>query len=164
MVVIFNQGEMRLTQPSLLRQGALRSPGQHEGAEGLDSRAAPGVFPVSWVPLGAAGALAPPAAYGSRAGFAAEGEDGAGAGWAGGRTPQMGARRSQAQAARFLRLEREAGAPPYAARSPAGCDQEVNKRTFATPHKVCEEVSKKETWNHFEPCDVQVSLPRRAEE
>ncbi len=34
-------------------------------------------------PWGAAGALAPPAAYGSRAGFAAEGEDGDGAGWAG---------------------------------------------------------------------------------
>jgi len=44
------------------------------------------------------------------------------------------------------------------------CDQEVHNRTLVTPHKVCEEVSKKETRNHFEPCDVQVSLPRRAEE
>ena len=63
--------------------GSLRSPCQEEGAEGLDSPSAPGVFPGSWAPLGAAGALAPPAAHGSRAGFAAEGEDGAGAGRAG---------------------------------------------------------------------------------
>jgi hypothetical protein len=46
----------------------------------------------------------------------------------------------------------------------ARCDQEVHKRTLVTPHKVCKEVSKKETRNHFEPCDVQVSLPRRADE
>jgi hypothetical protein len=45
-----------------------------------------------------------------------------------------------------------------------GCDQEVSKRTLATSRKVCEEVSKKETRNHSEPCDVQVSLPRRADE
>jgi hypothetical protein len=45
-----------------------------------------------------------------------------------------------------------------------GCDQEVNNRTLVTPHKICEEVSLKETRNHFEPCDVQVSLPRRADE
>jgi len=44
------------------------------------------------------------------------------------------------------------------------CDQEVSKRTLATPHKVCEEVSNKETRNQLEPCDVQVSLPRRADE
>jgi hypothetical protein len=30
--------------------------------------------------------------------------------------------------------------------------------------KICEEVSNKETRNHFEPRDVRVSLPRRAEE
>jgi hypothetical protein len=40
----------------------------------------------------------------------------------------------------------------------------VNKRTKVAPHKVREEVSNKETRNHFEPCDVQVSLPRRADE
>jgi hypothetical protein len=40
----------------------------------------------------------------------------------------------------------------------------VSKRTLATSRKVCEEVSKKETRNHSEPCDVQVSLPRRADE
>jgi hypothetical protein len=44
------------------------------------------------------------------------------------------------------------------------CDQEVSKRTLATLHKVCEEVSKKERRNHFEPRDVRVSLPRRADE
>ena len=44
------------------------------------------------------------------------------------------------------------------------CDQEVSKRTLATLHKVCEEVSNKEIRNQFEPCDVQVSLPRRADE
>ena len=44
------------------------------------------------------------------------------------------------------------------------CDQEVNERTHVAPRKVREEVSKKEIRNHFEPCDVQVSLPRRAEE
>jgi hypothetical protein len=46
----------------------------------------------------------------------------------------------------------------------AACDQEVSKRTLATLQKVCEEVSKKETRNHFEPRDVRVSLPRRADE
>jgi len=46
----------------------------------------------------------------------------------------------------------------------AGCDQEVRKRTLAAPHKVREGVSKKETRNHFEPRDVRVSLPRRADE
>src|SRR6266487_5490618 len=45
-----------------------------------------------------------------------------------------------------------------------GCDQEVRNRTLATPHKVCEEVSNKERRNHFEPRDVRVSLPRRADE
>ena len=44
------------------------------------------------------------------------------------------------------------------------CDQEVSKRTLATLHKVCEEVSNKEIRNHFEPRDVRVSLPRRADE
>jgi len=44
------------------------------------------------------------------------------------------------------------------------CDQEVNERTYVAPHKVREEVSKKETRNHFEPRDVRVSLPRRADE
>ena len=44
------------------------------------------------------------------------------------------------------------------------CDQEVNERTYVAPHKVHEEVSKKETRNHFEPRDVRVSLPRRADE
>ena len=44
------------------------------------------------------------------------------------------------------------------------CDQGVSKRTLATPRKVCEEVSKKEIRNHFEPCDGQVFLPRRADE
>src|SRR5574341_494497 len=44
------------------------------------------------------------------------------------------------------------------------CDQEVSKRTLATRHKVCEEVSNKEMRDRFEPCDVQVSLPRRAAE
>jgi hypothetical protein len=33
-----------------------------------------------------------------------------------------------------------------------------------TPHKICEKVSNKETRNQFEPCNVQVSLPRRADE
>jgi hypothetical protein len=32
------------------------------------------------------------------------------------------------------------------------------------PHKVGEEVSNKETRNQFEPRDVRVSLPRRADE
>ncbi len=45
-----------------------------------------------------------------------------------------------------------------------GCDQEVRNRTLATPHKVCEEVSNKEIRNRFEPRDVRVSLPRRADE
>jgi hypothetical protein len=40
----------------------------------------------------------------------------------------------------------------------------VSKRTLATPHKVCEEVSHKGTWNQCEPRNVRVSLPRRAEE
>ena len=44
------------------------------------------------------------------------------------------------------------------------CDQEVNERTYAAPHKVHEEVSKQETRHHFEPRDVRVSLPRRADE
>src|SRR5216683_7587338 len=44
------------------------------------------------------------------------------------------------------------------------CDQEVNKRILAVPHKVREEVSDKEMWNHSEPRDVRVSLPRRADE
>ena len=70
-------------------------------------------------PWGAAGARAPRAADGSRAGFAAEGEHGDGAGVGGGRTPKQGARRSQAQAARLLRLKREAGDPPHAQCSPA---------------------------------------------
>jgi hypothetical protein len=47
---------------------------------------------------------------------------------------------------------------------PGACDQEVSKRTLATLQKVCEEVSKKEIRNHFEPRDVRVSLPRRADE
>ena len=47
---------------------------------------------------------------------------------------------------------------------PAACDQEVNERTDVAPHKVHEEVSKKETRHHFEPRDVRVSLPRRADE
>jgi len=48
---------------------------------------------------------------------------------------------------------------------PSGrCDQEVHNRTLVTPHKVCEEVSNKEIRNHFEPRDVRVSLPRRADE
>jgi len=44
------------------------------------------------------------------------------------------------------------------------CDQEVRKRILAIPRKVCEEVSNKEIRNQFEPRDVRVSLPRRAEE
>ena len=44
------------------------------------------------------------------------------------------------------------------------CDQEMSKRTLAASHKVREEASKKEARNHFEPCDVQVSLPRRVDE
>jgi hypothetical protein len=44
------------------------------------------------------------------------------------------------------------------------CDQEVSKRTLATPQKVCEEVSHKETRNQCEPRNVRVSLPRRADE
>ena len=40
----------------------------------------------------------------------------------------------------------------------------MHKRTLVTPRKVYEEVSNKETRNHFEPRDVRVSLPRRAEE
>ena len=40
----------------------------------------------------------------------------------------------------------------------------MNKRTYVAPHKVHEEVSKKETRHHCEPCEVQVSLPRRADE
>ena len=56
--------------------------------------------------------------------------------------------------------------PPASAPLPlsGACDQEVSKRTLATLQKVCEEVSKKETRNHFEPRDVRVSLPRRADE
>ena len=46
----------------------------------------------------------------------------------------------------------------------ASCDQEVNERANVAPRKVREEVSKREIRNHFEPCDVQVSLPRRADE
>ena len=53
--------------------------------------------------------------------------------------------------------------PSWAPRS-ACCDQEVNERTDVAPRKVREEVSKKETRNHFEPCDAQVSLPGRADE
>gem|GEM_PF-6947237 len=56
-------------------------------------------FSASWAPLGAAGALAPPAAHASRAGFAAEGEDGDGAGWAGEQIPQLGRHPQQAEAA-----------------------------------------------------------------
>jgi hypothetical protein len=48
--------------------------------------------------------------------------------------------------------------------APQGCDQEVRKRTLVASHKVHEEVSKPEIRNDFEPCDVQVSLPRRADE
>src|SRR5216683_2508690 len=44
------------------------------------------------------------------------------------------------------------------------CDQEVNKRILAVPHKVGEEVSDKEMWNHSEPRNVRVCLPRRADE
>jgi len=55
-------------------------------------------FSASWAPLGAAGALAPPAAHGSRTGFAAEGEDGDGAGVGGGPHSETGAPRSTAQA------------------------------------------------------------------
>ena len=44
------------------------------------------------------------------------------------------------------------------------CDQEVHKRTLVTLHKIGKEVSNKETRNHFEPRDVRVSLPRRADE
>jgi hypothetical protein len=40
----------------------------------------------------------------------------------------------------------------------------VHNRTLVTLHKVCEEVSNKEIRNHFEPRDVRVSLPRRADE
>jgi hypothetical protein len=47
---------------------------------------------------------------------------------------------------------------------PGACDQEVNERTDVAPHKVHEEVSKQETRHHFEPRDVRVSLPRRADE
>jgi hypothetical protein len=56
--------------------------------------------------------------------------------------------------------------PPASAALPlsGACDQEVNERTYVAPHKVHEEVSKKETRNHFEPRDVRVSLPRRADE
>jgi hypothetical protein len=54
--------------------------------------------------------------------------------------------------------------PASAARPlPGACDQEVSKRTLATLQKVCEEVSKKEIRHHFEPRDVRVSLPRRAD-
>jgi len=59
------------------------------------------------------------------------------------------------------RAARKVGRPPRAA---AGCDQEVNERTDVAPHKVREEVSKKEIRNPFEPRNVRVSLPRRAEE
>jgi hypothetical protein len=57
-----------------------------------------------------------------------------------------------------------AAGTPYLPRRSRRCDQEVSKRTLATPRKVCEEVSQKEMWNHCEPCDVQVSLPGRADE
>ena len=40
----------------------------------------------------------------------------------------------------------------------------MHNRTLVTLHKVCEEVSNKEIRNHFEPRDVRVSLPRRADE
>ena len=47
---------------------------------------------------------------------------------------------------------------------PAGrCDQEVNDRTHVAPHKIREDVAKKETRHHVEPCDVQVSPPSRAD-
>jgi hypothetical protein len=55
-------------------------------------------FPAAWAPLGAAGARAPPAAHGSRTLFAAGGEDGDGAGWAGVEIPERGTRRSHAEA------------------------------------------------------------------
>jgi hypothetical protein len=41
---------------------------------------------------------------------------------------------------------------------------EVNERTHVAPHNAREEVPNKERRNQFEPCDVQVSLPRRADE
>lgn len=48
---------------------------------------------------------------------------------------------------------------------PSGrCDQEVSGRIPTVPHKIREEVSNKETRNQFEPDDVSVSLPRRADE
>jgi len=59
-------------------------------------------FSAFWEPLGAAGALAPPAAHGSRAGFAAEGEDGDGAGWAGGQTPKWAPRAGSASRVGFV--------------------------------------------------------------
>ena len=80
----------------------------------------------------------------------------------------MGAPRSERKP--LPRLQREEGDPPYAerfaAKPPGGgcCDQEMSKRTLAASQKVHEEVSKKETRNHCEPCDVQVSLPGRADE
>jgi hypothetical protein len=42
------------------------------------------------------------------------------------------------------------------------CDQEVSKRTLATLQKVCEEVSKKETRNHFEPRSSGDNVPTSA--
>jgi hypothetical protein len=53
---------------------------------------------------------------------------------------------------------------PFRPRPLGRCDQEVHKRTLVTPHKVGEKVSNKEIRNQFEPCNVQVSLPRRAAE
>jgi hypothetical protein len=61
-------------------------------------------------------------------------------------------------------LSRLAVPRPHLIPAPACCDQEVNERTDVAPHKVREEVSNKEIRNQFEPCDVQVSLPRRAAE
>jgi hypothetical protein len=94
-----------LKPPSGRLEGGVRALGAPPVGLGLDRRSPPrrytfippgraGVFCRLGAPWGAAGALAPPAAHGSRAGFAAEGEDGDGAGWAGAATPQLGAARS----------------------------------------------------------------------
>ena len=58
-------------------------------------------FHAARAPLGAAGARAPPAASASRVGFTAEGEDGDGAGWAGGQTPKWAPRAGSASRAGF---------------------------------------------------------------
>jgi len=71
--------------------------------------------------------------------------------------PLMGRWRRSGQCPRSAHL-------PSKPRRLRRCDQEVRNRTLATPHKVCEEVSNKEMRNHFEPRDVRVSLPRRADE